>query len=234
MTIPTLRYAAPERDIETVIPWRPPGCSAESAKLIPVGEIPVAFHSSSVPSRHPVRFAREGISISQLPQDQAPKPYRLRRKLLGLPPVKPAYPWRIPGTPSLSSTHSWHAGPGAPAPHSGHIVELREIHSSCKVRISHEFSIVRSEQILTVTSADFQRNLGLYQDEALKKPVAITKNGRPRTVLISAEEYARLKRRDRRVLEAGEVSERQIAALREAKVPDRFANLDAELKDWKP
>ena len=114
------------------------------------------------------------------------------------------------------------------------IVELREIHISRKVRTSHEFSIVRPEQILTVTSADFQRNLGLYQDEALKKPVAITKNGRPRTVLISAEEYARLKRRDRRVLEAGEVSERQIAALREAKVPDRFADLDAELKDWKP
>jgi prevent-host-death family protein len=112
---------------------------------------------------------------------------------------------------------------------------LHELHTSCKVRISHEFNVpVHSEQILTVTSADFQRNLGLYQDEALKKPVAITKNGRPRTVLISAEEYARLKRRDRRVLEAGEVSERQIAALREAKVPDRFADLDAELKDWKP
>ena len=94
--------------------------------------------------------------------------------------------------------------------------------------------MIHSEQIITVTSADFQRNIGLYQDEALKQPVAITKNGRPRTVLISAEEYARLKRRDRRVLEAGAVSERQIAALREAKVPDRFADLDAELKDWKP
>jgi hypothetical protein len=36
------------------------------------------------------------------------------------------------------------------------------------------------------------------------------------------------------VIAAGEVSDRQIAALREAKVPDRFADLDAELKDWKP
>jgi prevent-host-death family protein len=93
---------------------------------------------------------------------------------------------------------------------------------------------MRSDQIVTVTSADFQRNIGLYQDEALKKPVAITKNGRPRTVLISAEEYERLKRRDRRVITADEVSQRQIAALRQAKVPDRFSNLDAELKDWKP
>ena len=54
-----------------------------------------------------------------------------------------------------------------------------------------------SDETVTVTSADFQRNIGLYQDEALRKPVTITKNGRPRTVLISAEEYERLKRRDR-------------------------------------
>jgi prevent-host-death family protein len=94
-----------------------------------------------------------------------------------------------------------------------------------------ESIIVHSEQITTVTSADFQRNIGRYQDEALKKPVAITKNGRLRTVLISAEEYARLKRRDRRVITAGEVSDRQTAALRDAKVPERLAGLDAELKD---
>jgi prevent-host-death family protein len=93
---------------------------------------------------------------------------------------------------------------------------------------------MRTDEIVTVTSADFQRNIGRYQDEALRKPVAITKNGRTRTVLISAEEYERLKRRDRRAITAGEVSERQIAALREAKVPDRFADLDAELKAWKP
>ena len=88
---------------------------------------------------------------------------------------------------------------------------------------------MRTDSVVTVSSADFQRNIGLYQDAALTKPVAITKNGRPRTVLISAEEYARLKRRDRRVVTAAEVSERHIAALREAKVPDRYGALDAEL-----
>jgi prevent-host-death family protein len=93
---------------------------------------------------------------------------------------------------------------------------------------------MRTDDIVTTTSADFQRNIGRYQDQALTKPVAITKNGRPRTVLISAEEYGRLKRRDRRVLAAGEISERQVAALRGAKVPDRFTDLDAELKTWKP
>ena len=69
---------------------------------------------------------------------------------------------------------------------------------------------------------------------AEKGSVVITQNRRPQTVLISAEEHERLNRRDRRVLTASEISDRQVATLREPKVPDRFADLDAELKDWKP
>jgi len=93
---------------------------------------------------------------------------------------------------------------------------------------------MRTDDTVIVTSAEFHRNIGAYQDMALTKTVTITKNGRERTVLISAEEYARLKRRDRRVIAAGELSERQLAALRAAKVPDQYADLDQELKDWKP
>jgi PHD/YefM family antitoxin component YafN of YafNO toxin-antitoxin module len=77
-------------------------------------------------------------------------------------------------------------------------------------------------------------NIGTYQDIALTKTVTITKNGRERTVLISAEEYARLKRRDRRVIAAGELSERQVAAVRDAKVRDQYAELNREIEDWKP
>jgi prevent-host-death family protein len=93
---------------------------------------------------------------------------------------------------------------------------------------------MRTDDIVTVTAAEFHRNIGTYQDIALTKTVTITKNGRERTVLISAEEYARLKRRDRRVISAGELTDRQIAALRETKVPDQHADLDREIKDWKP
>jgi PHD/YefM family antitoxin component YafN of YafNO toxin-antitoxin module len=70
----------------------------------------------------------------------------------------------------------------------------------------------------------------VYQDIALTKPVMITKNGRERTVLLSVQEYARLKRRDRRVIPVGQLSERQVAALRSAQVPDRYADLDKEIK----
>jgi prevent-host-death family protein len=93
---------------------------------------------------------------------------------------------------------------------------------------------MRNAEIVTVTAAEFHRNLGHYQDIALTKPVAITKNGRERTVLVSAEEYARLTRRDRQVLAAGDLSEPQIEAIRNAKVPDEYAYLNEELKDWKP
>ena len=93
---------------------------------------------------------------------------------------------------------------------------------------------MRTDSTVTVTAAEFHRNIGMYQDMALTKAVAITKNGRERTVLISAEEYERLKRRDRRVVSAGDLTDRHIAALQEAKVPDQHADLDRELKDWKP
>jgi hypothetical protein len=45
------------------------------------------------------------------------------------------------------------------------------------------------------------------------------------------EETARPKRR---ALAVGELSELQIAAIRDANVPEQFASLDDELKDWKP
>lgn len=85
-----------------------------------------------------------------------------------------------------------------------------------------------------VTSAEFQRNLGLYQDKALAEPVTITKNGRERLVLLSVEEYQRLKRRDRRVFRTSELPDEWVEAVEKAKVPDEYAYLDAELKDRKP
>ncbi len=92
---------------------------------------------------------------------------------------------------------------------------------------------MRTNEVLTVSAAEFHRNIGAYQDMALTRPVAITKNGRERTVLLSAEEFHRLMRRDRRVVAAGELTERQVDAVRNAEVPEHHRQLDEELKDWK-
>jgi PHD/YefM family antitoxin component YafN of YafNO toxin-antitoxin module len=46
----------------------------------------------------------------------------------------------------------------------------------------------------TVTRADFDRDPGPYQEAALREPVTITAAGQDRLVLLSAQEYQRLKR----------------------------------------
>lgn len=83
----------------------------------------------------------------------------------------------------------------------------------------------------SVTSTEFQRNPGLYQDLAQREPVTVTAHGRERTVLLSAEEYRRLKRRDRQALAIEEVSDDDMAAIQASEVPAEYAYLDAELED---
>jgi prevent-host-death family protein len=57
--------------------------------------------------------------------------------------------------------------------------------------------------MITVSSAEFQRNFGLYWDKALTEPLAITWNGRERIVVMLADEYRRLRRRARDVRPVG-------------------------------
>ena len=85
-----------------------------------------------------------------------------------------------------------------------------------------------------VSLTEFQKNVQRYEDQALTEPVTITEDGRDRLVLLSAEEYARLKRRDRRVVVTRELTEEEIELISKAEVPAEYAYLDEELKDWKP
>jgi prevent-host-death family protein len=66
---------------------------------------------------------------------------------------------------------------------------------------------------MKATAAEVGKNFGLFADKALAEPVTITKYGREHLVLISAEEYARLKRRDRQVYRVGEVPDDLLAAI---------------------
>jgi len=86
---------------------------------------------------------------------------------------------------------------------------------------------------MKVTTADFIKNYGTLADKALSEPVTITKNGRDRLVLVSADEYARLKRRDRRVVRLEDFTEDEMALIARAQARGEDAHLDAELKDWK-
>ncbi len=84
--------------------------------------------------------------------------------------------------------------------------------------------------MVKVSAAEFQRNIGRYQDLALTQPVAVTRNGRERTVMIAIEEYRRLKRRDRRVLPLDDFTEADIAAVEATRAPESSEAFDHELK----
>ena len=81
-----------------------------------------------------------------------------------------------------------------------------------------------------VTASEFQQAFGALSDKARHDPVVITKHGRDSLVVMAAEEWERLRRRDRRVGLTTELPEEWAEAIRHARVPDEFVPLDAELK----
>jgi len=85
-----------------------------------------------------------------------------------------------------------------------------------------------------MTSAEFQKRFESLADKALIEPLTITRNGRDRLVVLSVEEYDRLKRRDRRVVRLEDFTDEEMALIAQAEVPPEHAHLDAELEDWQP
>lgn len=85
-------------------------------------------------------------------------------------------------------------------------------------------------QTTRVTASEFQTAFGALSDKARIEPVIITKHGRDSLVVMSADEWERLRRRDRRVGLTTDLSDEWFEAVRVAKVPEEFAHLDAELK----
>jgi prevent-host-death family protein len=84
--------------------------------------------------------------------------------------------------------------------------------------------------MLRVSAKEFQRNICRYQDVALTQPVTVTKDGRDKTVMLSAEEYHRLKRRDRVVLDLDDFTQNDVDAIARSVGPAGFAQFDDELK----
>ncbi|MGY5810147.1 type II toxin-antitoxin system Phd/YefM family antitoxin [Rhizobium sp. LEGMi198b] len=81
----------------------------------------------------------------------------------------------------------------------------------------------------TVTAAAVSKNFGAFQDAAVREPVIITKNGRPRTVLIAYEDYLRLMRRERRVDLTTALGDADIIAVETSEMDPGLDHLNAEL-----
>jgi hypothetical protein len=88
--------------------------------------------------------------------------------------------------------------------------------------------------VVRVSATEFGKEVGRYQDLALNQTVIITRNGRDRTVMVSAEEYQRLKRRDRQVYAAGELPDEILEAIPGSEMDARHQHLDELIKDWTP
>lgn len=81
----------------------------------------------------------------------------------------------------------------------------------------------------TVTAAQVSKNFGAYQDAAVREPVIITKNGRPRTVLLAYDDFVRLSKRDRRVQRTADLTDEDIAAIEASQMAPGHEHLNAEL-----
>ena len=85
--------------------------------------------------------------------------------------------------------------------------------------------------MLRVSSGDFQKHIGHYQDIALTQPVVVTSRGRERIVLISNDEYHRLKRRDRQVITAADFTDAELEKVANTELPVEATAFNHEFKE---
>ncbi len=83
--------------------------------------------------------------------------------------------------------------------------------------------------MLKVTSKEFQRNTGLYQDIALNEPVTITRDGQDQLVLLNTEQYKQLRKRARITRSIDALSETDIRHIKSATMAVKHNHLNAEM-----
>ena len=86
---------------------------------------------------------------------------------------------------------------------------------------------------MKVSATEFQQNVGRYQDAAQLEPVAITKNGRTHTVLVSAALFE-LVMKGRLARRVEDLDDDTLKAIANSAVPAEYAALDEIIKDWNP
>lgn len=81
-----------------------------------------------------------------------------------------------------------------------------------------------------MTAEEFKQNLDSLLNEDWFPPIGITRNGERRMVVVPAEVFRAMHRASRKVVRTEDLSEDQIKAIAEAKMPDGLEHLDEELK----
>lgn len=88
---------------------------------------------------------------------------------------------------------------------------------------------------LEIPSEEFEHNFSRYRSAAKHQPVVVLDEGEDAVVLISMNEYRRLKRRDREVLRVEDLSDDDIATIEAAEPGPECAQFDHEFPahGWK-
>ena len=84
---------------------------------------------------------------------------------------------------------------------------------------------------MRVSSAEFLKRYGALSDKALSEPVTITRNGRDRLVLVSAEEFERISRYAPRSRRIEELTDQELTMIGEARMSAEYDHLNALLDD---
>ena len=79
-----------------------------------------------------------------------------------------------------------------------------------------------------VTSAELRKSFCRCRERAQQEPVVVTKHGRDSLVLLSIEEYRRLKSQDRKALFAWELRHSEIEALQRSDAISEGAEFNHE------
>jgi prevent-host-death family protein len=83
--------------------------------------------------------------------------------------------------------------------------------------------------VARVPASEFQREFGRLRGVAHREAVIVTNHGRDDVVLVSAEEYQRLRSLDQRAMHVSELSQEEIAALDGVEIPDEAAQYNHEV-----
>ena len=66
-----------------------------------------------------------------------------------------------------------------------------------------------------VPSGELQKQFGRYSDEAMIRPVGVSRNGRVRFVMVPVDEYERLRRRERIAGRVEDLDDQTLEAIRD-------------------
>lgn len=80
-----------------------------------------------------------------------------------------------------------------------------------------------------VPSGELHKQFGRYSDEAMIRPVGVSRNGRVRFVMVPVDDYERLRRRERVAGRTEDLDDDTLEAIRTAEPGRRSKGADAQL-----